>query len=43
LVVDFFEGRGQMWLDAEGRPISAIEHIVHRAGNSSLTTKPTRR
>jgi hypothetical protein len=31
--VDFFEGRGQVWLDAAGRPIRAIEHIVHRSND----------
>ena len=29
--VDFFEGRGQVWLNDAGQPIRAIEHIVHRS------------
>ena len=36
--VDFFEGRGQVWLDAEGRPIRAIEHIVHRSNDVNSVT-----
>ena len=31
--VDFFEGRGQVWLDDAGQPIRAIEHIVHRSND----------
>jgi hypothetical protein len=36
--VDFFEGRGQVWLDAEGQPIRAIEHIVHRSNDVNSVT-----
>jgi hypothetical protein len=36
--VDFFEGRGQVWLDAAGRPIRAIEHIVHRSNDVNSVT-----
>ena len=36
--VDFFQGRGQVWLDAEGRPIRAIEHIVHRSNDVNSVT-----
>jgi hypothetical protein len=36
--VDFFEGRGEVWLDAAGRPIRAIEHIVHRSNDVNSVT-----
>jgi hypothetical protein len=36
--VDFFDGRGQVWLDAAGRPIRAIEHIVHRSNDVNSVT-----
>ena len=36
--VDFFEGRGQVWLDAAGQPIRAIEHIVHRSNDVNSVT-----
>jgi hypothetical protein len=36
--VDFFEGRGQVWLDAEGQPIRAIEHVVHRSNDVNSVT-----
>jgi hypothetical protein len=36
--VDFFEVRGQVWTDAEGRPIRAIEHIVHRSNDVNSVT-----
>jgi hypothetical protein len=36
--VDFFQVRGQVWLDAEGRPIRAIEHIVHRSNDVNGVT-----
>jgi hypothetical protein len=36
--VDFFEGRGQVWLDDAGRPIRAIEHIVHRSNDVNSVT-----
>jgi len=31
--VDFFHGRGQIWLYDAGRPIRAIERIVHRSSD----------
>ena len=36
--VDFFEGRGQVWLDSAGQPIRAIEHIVHRSNDVNSVT-----
>ena len=36
--VDFFTGRGQVWLDAAGRPIRAIEHTVHRSNDVNSVT-----
>ena len=36
--VDFFEGRGQVWLNAEGEPITAIEHIEHRSNDVNSVT-----
>ena len=36
--VDFFEGRGQVWLDSEGQPIRAIEHLVHRSNDVNSVT-----
>lgn len=36
--VDFFDGRGQVWLDEAGRPIRAIEHIVHRSNDVNSVT-----
>ena len=36
--VDFFEGRGQVWLDDAGQPIRAIEHIVHRSNDVNSVT-----
>jgi hypothetical protein len=36
--VDFFEIRGQVWLDKVGRPIRAIEHIVHRSNDVNSVT-----
>ena len=36
--VDFFEGRGQVWLDAGGFPIRAIEHVVHRSNDVNSVT-----
>ena len=35
--VDFFTGRGQVWLDAAGEPIRAIEHVVHRSTTSTAS------
>jgi hypothetical protein len=39
--VDFFEGRGQVWLDSAGQPIRAIEHIVHRSNDVNSDTRFT--
>ena len=36
--VDFFTGRGQVWLDAAGQPIRAIEHTVHRSNDVNSVT-----
>ena len=36
--VDFFTGRGQVWLDAAGEPIRAIEHVVHRSNDVNSVT-----
>lgn len=36
--VDFFEIRGQRWLDDAGEPIRAIEHIVHRSNDVNSVT-----
>jgi hypothetical protein len=36
--VDFFDIRGQVWLDTAGRPIRAIEHIVHRSNDVNSVT-----
>jgi hypothetical protein len=36
--VDFFEVRGQRWLDDAGQPIRAIEHIVHRSNDVNSVT-----
>ena len=36
--VDFFEGRGQVWLDAAGQPMRAIEHVVHRSNDVNSVT-----
>ena len=36
--VDFFEIRGQRWLDESGEPIRAIEHIVHRSNDVNSVT-----
>jgi hypothetical protein len=36
--VDFFEGRGQVWLDDDGHPIRAIEHVVHRSNDVNSVT-----
>ena len=36
--VDFFTGRGQVWLDAAGEPIRAIEHVVHRSNDINSVT-----
>jgi hypothetical protein len=39
--VDFFTVRGQVWLDAAGRPIRAIEHIIHRSNDVNSVTRFT--
>jgi hypothetical protein len=36
--VDFFQVRGQVWLNAAGQPIRAIEHIVHRSNDVNSAT-----
>ena len=36
--VDFFTGRGQVWLDTAGEPIRAIEHVVHRSNDVNSVT-----
>jgi hypothetical protein len=36
--VDFFERRGQVWLDDADRPIRAIEHVVHRSNDVNSVT-----
>src|SRR3954454_21123471 len=36
--VDFYTGSGQVWLNAEGQPIRAIEHIVHRSNDVNSVT-----
>jgi hypothetical protein len=36
--VDFFTVRGQVWLDAAGQPIRAIDHIVHRSNDVNSVT-----
>ena len=36
--VDFFNVRGQVWLDASGEPIRAIDHIVHRSNDVNSVT-----
>ena len=36
--VDFFEGRGQVWLDDAGHPSRAIEHVVHRSNDVNSVT-----
>ena len=36
--VDFFNVRGQVWLNAGGQPIRAIEHVVHRSNDVNSAT-----
>jgi hypothetical protein len=36
--VDFFDVRGQVWLNARGEPIRAIDHIVHRSNDVNSVT-----
>jgi hypothetical protein len=36
--VDFFEVRGQVWLNTAGQPLRAIEHIVHRSNDVNSAT-----
>src|SRR3954452_19348532 len=36
--VDFFHVRGQVWLDAAGQPIRAIDHVVHRSNDVNSVT-----
>lgn len=39
--VDFFQVRGQVWLNAKGQPIRAIDHIVHRSNDVNSVTRFT--
>jgi hypothetical protein len=36
--VDFFDIRGQVWVDAAGQPVRAIEHVVHRSNDVNSVT-----
>jgi hypothetical protein len=36
--VDFFHDRGQVWLDADGNPLRAIEHIEHHSNDVNSVT-----
>jgi hypothetical protein len=36
--VDFFDIRGQVFLDAAGQPVRAIEHVVHRSNDVNSVT-----
>jgi len=36
--VDFFDIRGQVWLDDSGQPVRAIEHIMHRSNDVNSVT-----
>jgi hypothetical protein len=36
--VDFFDIRGQVWVNDAGEPIRAIEHIVHRSNDVNSVT-----
>jgi hypothetical protein len=36
--VDFFHDRGQLWLDAAGNPVRAIEHIQHTSNDVNSVT-----
>jgi hypothetical protein len=36
--VDFFHDRGQVWLDADGNPIRAIEHFEHHSNDVNSVT-----
>src|SRR4051794_22210251 len=36
--VDFFHDRGQIWLDAAGEPLRAIEHIEHHSNDVNSVT-----
>jgi hypothetical protein len=36
--VDFYEVRGQVWLDDAGQPIRAIEHWMHRSNDVNSVT-----
>jgi hypothetical protein len=36
--VDFFDLRGQVWLDDAGEPLRSIEHIVHRSNDVNSVT-----
>jgi hypothetical protein len=36
--VDFFHDRGQIWFDADGEPLRAIEHIEHHSNDVNSST-----
>jgi hypothetical protein len=36
--VDFFHDRGQVWLDGNGNPLRAIEHIEHTSNDVNSVT-----
>jgi hypothetical protein len=38
---DFFTVRGQMTVDSSGKPVSAIEHVVHRSNDVNSVTGVT--
>ena len=35
---DFFTGSGQVWFDADGNPVRAIEHVYHRSNDVNSVT-----
>jgi hypothetical protein len=35
---DFFTGRRQVWFDAAGNPVRAIEHVYHRSNDVNSVT-----
>ena len=40
--VDFFHIEGQIWLDADGRPINSVEHVEHTSNDVNSVTGFTR-
>jgi hypothetical protein len=36
--VDFFDIRGQVWLDAAGQPVRELQHVVHRSNDVNSAT-----